>query len=1461
MRKLYIIFILLFTAGILLIPDAVKASHVMGADMTWKCKGKDTFVVTVTGYRDCNGIDLSPAPIEVTSKCGTFSTNASTTQSGGLDITPRCKKTCTRCTDRSCKFQFGIQQYQQTATIVLTGSNCCDFTLGWQQCCRNAAITTGAAGNNFYCESKLNRCTVPCDNSPYFTNPPVAIFCKGQCVIINPGANDDDKNGKGEADSLSYAFTDPLSGSGSTIPYTSGYSFDQPLKYTGTQFQDFNPPGCYGFHLDSTTGDISFKASKEDQTVIALSITEWRKDSTGKAVAIGTIRRDLQVAIIECPDNKAPFVTTENNQKKFDFCAGRTKCIKFNSFDLDQDDSVTLIWNNQLGPLGGVFKVADPTKKWPQASFCWTPTQAMVRSLPYQFVVTAIDNACPVPGRTSKTIQIVVNPSPTVNYAAVLDSCGWVKFNAVRNGKEPGGYTYLWSGDGAKRANGTQDRLFAFGSSFKYKYTAGGTYRYSLTVTNTQTLCTTVYTDSIIIKNYIGVDLPRDTTVCKGSTISITASGHGGKGSRKYYWSTGPQDPSINSITAKITKDTVFVVTIVDATLCSNYDSMKVFAHNLPRPNLGKDVRSCKGDTITLDPKLSFMKTIGWAKVNGSGGAQFLQYSDKYPVLDSGDYLVNVVDTIGCGGSDTIKVRFNPLVKVNKRDIDACRFDALVMDAGIGGASTTWTWYDLTKSTTKPVYQGKVYTVNPVLGDKFYQIVASQTLNGVTCKSVDTISVYSHPRPKVSTSKIPAQCYGSSPLDLTPYGSTPPAGGKGVWYFRPKKLAVINNMLYIDQLTFGTNNLVYKMYDRYGCNDSATATIQIDSLPRVYAGKDTILCSAGDTMYLRGLPTGGKWTAAIGVHYTAKNVPYFAPGDALSPDPIELVYSYISPVGAKCSSSDTMLVRVLPTPSTRAGSYGPYCKDTSTKIKPYLTNGLPQNGFWTSDPKQNLPAGALGFDNAANAFYFDPVKADSGLWRLVYTATADGKHCAVSDTTAVKVLPQPRFQLTTDRAPKTSFCVTDDPVKIIPIPSGNVSLIIDNNKTGGKGLIGSFFDPQTAGPGIHKIRATYTSPSGCKNAAEIFLRVDPQASASIFGANGFCEAPTYTIKGDSLNATWVKWTSADGQIVSPSFILTDFKPDTAAIIKNGGRFKVNLQAGNNGACKDTAVSKDFIIYYNPKVAFASTNQNGCAPFSTQFTSTSTVKRSAIAYYVWDFGDGTKDSTELDQVKHTYNNPGTYSVSLRAVSLKGGCAASLTKNKYITVNPVPIVMFGALPTYTTIALPKIQFNSYDDKGNPLSLGVDDATTYLWNFGDSKATATDNSSSERNPIHIYADTGKYTVKLHAKNKFGCEGDTTKINYIDIRPEIIVFIPNVFKPNGHSKSKANEKFSVVISSNATFDMSVFNRWGELMYHTNDVKEGWDGNYRNAACEEGVYVYVVKAQSFAGKEYTYTGTITLLR
>lgn len=74
-------------------------------------------------------------------------------------------------------------------------------------------------------------------------------------------------------------------------------------------------------------------------------------------------------------------------------------------------------------------------------------------------------------------------------------------------------------------------------------------------------------------------------------------------------------------------------------------------------------------------------------------------------------------------------------------------------------------------------------------------------------------------------------------------------------------------------------------------------------------------------------------------------------------------------------------------------------------------------------------------------------------------------------------------------------------------------------------------------------------------------------------------------------------------------------------------------------------------------------------------------------------------------------------------------------------------------------------------------------------------------------------------------------------------------------------NQTFQPVVSGAATYQMRIYNRWGELMFTSSDAQKGWDGRFQGEKAMEGVYVYVINATSYSGKPYTFRGTVTLLR
>jgi gliding motility-associated-like protein len=139
-----------------------------------------------------------------------------------------------------------------------------------------------------------------------------------------------------------------------------------------------------------------------------------------------------------------------------------------------------------------------------------------------------------------------------------------------------------------------------------------------------------------------------------------------------------------------------------------------------------------------------------------------------------------------------------------------------------------------------------------------------------------------------------------------------------------------------------------------------------------------------------------------------------------------------------------------------------------------------------------------------------------------------------------------------------------------------------------------------------------------------------------------------------------------------------------------------------------------------------------------------------------------------------------------------------------------------------------------------------------FGD----ATDSTSMLPNPQHTYADTGKYCPMLIVTNTFGCKD--TLIQCLVIEPYFTLYIPNAFSPNGDGY---NDNFNVVGDYIFDFEMRIFDRWGNLVYHSTNVKNGWNGSMKGTSAIEDVYVYLINATDYYNKTYSYKGTVTLIK
>ena len=114
--------------------------------------------------------------------------------------------------------------------------------------------------------------------------------------------------------------------------------------------------------------------------------------------------------------------------------------------------------------------------------------------------------------------------------------------------------------------------------------------------------------------------------------------------------------------------------------------------------------------------------------------------------------------------------------------------------------------------------------------------------------------------------------------------------------------------------------------------------------------------------------------------------------------------------------------------------------------------------------------------------------------------------------------------------------------------------------------------------------------------------------------------------------------------------------------------------------------------------------------------------------------------------------------------------------------------------------------------------------------------------------------YAVEQTVTNEFGCKDSIIKYVY----PAYYCYIPNAFTPD---KDGLNDFFIPVIYGGKEITFTIFNRWGEVIFKTNQLNEGWNGTYQNQICQQDVYTYTLEVKDVMKEMHRYIGHVTLLK
>ncbi len=421
----------------------------------------------------------------------------------------------------------------------------------------------------------------------------------------------------------------------------------------------------------------------------------------------------------------------------------------------------------------------------------------------------------------------------------------------------------------------------------------------------------------------------------------------------------------------------------------------------------------------------------------------------------------------------------------------------------------------------------------------------------------------------------------------------------------------------------------------------------------------------------------------------------------------------------------------------------------------------------------------------------------------------DVNGCMNSDSVLVTVFPAPVVEAGND----------------VEICDGEMTILTG---TGGSTYVwnpsvsnGIAFTP-TVGSTVYTV--TGTDANGCIDTDDLIVLVHPNPIVDAGNDQLICIGASTTLT--ATGASTYQWNNGIVQGVP-------FMPSSSAT------YTVI------GTSVDGCIGQDLVVVNleTPAIpSFVAPFREGCQPFSPVLLNNSTGTPSVSCD--WNFGDGTSLS-DCGQVTNTYENPGCYSISLTLTTALG-CVWDTTMIDYICVHPNPEANFTVNPG--TIS----ELDTYVNTLNA-SQGAD---FYQWNFDDGF------TSTEFEPNHSFPTfpIRSFEVQLIAVTIFGCTD--TAYQTVMMNEVINYYVPNTFTPDG---DEFNNEFMPVFSGGFdpyNYHMEIYNRWGEMLFESFNVEEGWDGTYHNELAKQDTYTWKITYKSKEKDEwFVITGHITLLR
>ena len=747
----------------------------------------------------------------------------------------------------------------------------------------------------------------------------------------------------------------------------------------------------------------------------------------------------------------------------------------------------------------------------------------------------------------------------------------------------------------------------------------------------------------------------------------------------------------------------------------------------------------------------------------------------------------------------------NPTISINPATATQCFGNTQTFNAS---GATSYSWFPAT-GLNNTVGSGVIATAGASL---VYSVIAANAYGCNAAAQSASFNVLPLPTLTISPNS-PSICANTTSVALNAIGTAT------LFNWQPNQNLSATNTQSV--LAYPNSTQVYTLTGSLnGCILQKTVAVNVVPPPNPLI---TLSSPSACAQALNSSPNTITLTLSGANTYTLNAPNYFNNPNPSGPNsPISLLPPYqatglstatLYGSNGVCTISSTAVFTIIANPTVSINSYTPIiCAGQSFT---YINSGASFYTWSSSTPGQTLNAtGNIAVVSPSISSVFSVFGSSLGCYSALQTSSI-----TVNPLPIVSISPNPTF-----------VCLGSE-VALIAAGTGTFYTWQPPN------YLNTTTGAQVNANPPQQINYTVISAlNNCTNSAVVTISVMPLPTPSITAnTTTLCLNQKLILQG--FGGTSYSWLLPNNSILTSQ---------TMTLMVNNSMYSgtYTLMVSDANACVNSATTT--IKVENLPSGYLNYNNslNNCVPFCNNYTfvpsGATTTLSSNINQFNWQINN--QSVSTQNRFSYCFINAGVYVVKGDLTS-DLGCTNSVTMQ--IIAYPKPIADFTYSPEHPLENMEEVSF---------LNTGKDqNIKTFNWLFMFDK---TEYSSNQINPSFLFENAGTYSVALIVTNDYQCKD--TLIKTITVASDFAVYVPNTFSPNQDNK---NEIFNAVTRGVNKYSIQIFNRWGQKVFESNDLNNGWDGTFKGQVCKSGVYGWKISASSYDGMLKELTGQVMVYR